>query len=554
MDTRLRLAVAAAVALLPTVPLTLRLLQLQIMQHRNLQERAAGAFDRSSEEVVPRADIVDRHGQPLAQSIPVWTAVVDKRMAPKLAPEELSRLSAPLKLAPAELARRLHAGARFAKLKERLNFEEAQAVAAARVEGVGLWPGQERFYPSGELACSVLGQTAADGRALSGVELSLDARLSGKPRRYRVVRDGGGRTIYESAEENEPPPKPVALTLDRAIQFHAEELLAEAAAQFSIKSGVVAVQDPSTGELLAMASAPANPLKNQLVQDSYEPGSTFKVVTAAAALDEGVVRTEDSFFCENGKWELVPGVTIRDHEPKGELDLAGILAHSSNIGTVKVVERLGAARFYRYTRAFGFAARTGLPLPGETSGELRPLSDMNRVALAVSSYGYGVGVSALQILGAYSALANGGTLWEPQLIKDGRAPAKVRRVASEKTVETLREMLEGVVEHGTAAAAKIPGYRVAGKTGTSRKYDPVTKKYSTTQYNASFVGFLPAGKPLWTILIVIEDPKGQYYGAQVAAPLFAKLGSRLLALKGVPPDRTEVAAVGARAKAGSPPR
>ena len=240
---------------------------------------------------------------------------------------------------------------------------------------------------------------------------------------------------------------------------------------------------------------------------------------------------------------MAEGTVIHDHEPQGTLTLAGIIERSSNIGIAKIAEKLGAARCYRYTRAFGFASKTGISLPGETAGELRPLSDMTRVGLAASSYGYGVAVSALQMLGAYSAIANGGTLYQPTLVKDGRKPARVRRVAEPRTIERLARMLEGVVERGTGAMARIPGYRVAGKTGTARKLDSYTKRYSTTQYNASFVGFLPASNPRWTILVVIEDPKGQYYGAQVAAPVFAKIGRQLLALNGVPPDAPTTLAV-----------
>ena len=222
-----------------------------------------------------------------------------------------------------------------------------------------------------------------------------------------------------------------------------------------------------------------------------------------------MVREDETFFCENGRWQLSPGVLISDHEPAGDLTLTGIMEQSSNIGIAKVVERIGATRFYRQARAFGFGSKSGVPLPGETSGELRPDSARTRVGLASSSYGYGIAVSALQLLGAYSAIANRGTLFEPSLLLNDRKPNPVRRVASEKTIDRLSRMLEGVVERGTAVTARIPGYRVAGKTGTSRKLDPATKKYSMSSYNASFGGFLPASAPRWTILVVIEDPKGQ---------------------------------------------
>ncbi len=540
MDTRLRLTVAASICLLPLLPLTIRLTKLQVMDHRSLSTRAADEFSRSAEEIVPRADILDRNGNVLAQSVPVWAVFVDKRMAPQPGPVT-PKLAKVLGVSERELERRFRSGSRFAWLAERLTFQQSQAVAQAKIEGIGVVARQERFYPNGELARGLLGQTNADGAGQSGVELAFDSKLAGKPIRLRVIRDGSGKLIYKSMEEAPPPPEPLRLTIDRNVQYFADEALDEAQQQFHMSQGLVAVEDVETGELLALASKPEEPLRNPLVQDTYEPGSTFKVITAAAALDLGAVTPDDVFFCENGAWQVAPGVVIHDHEPEGDLNLAGILEHSSNIGAAKVVARLEPEKFYRYVRAFGFAAKTGLPLPGETAGEFRPLDQMTRVALAAASYGYGIGVSPVQVLGAYAAVANGGVLYEPHLLL-GAKPERVRRVASEKTMRTLASMLEGIVEKGTGTTAKIPGYRIAGKTGTSRRLDPSTKKYSLIEYNASFAGFFPASKPRWAMLVVIESPKGQFYGAQVAAPIFAKLARRILTLNAVPQDAVVPAA------------
>ncbi|MBI5629572.1 MAG: penicillin-binding protein 2 [Elusimicrobia bacterium] len=532
MDTRLRLNIAACLALLPLLPLSLRLAHLQIMQHQSLESMARGEFNRSSVEILPRSDILDRNGNILAQSVLVWSCFLDKKMIKK--PAALAARLAPLIGMPeSEILNQYKLQVRFVRLSDRLSFDQASAVTAARIEGVGLSSKQERFYPNGGLARSLLGQVNSEGYGLSGIELSLNEKLLGKARKFKIIRDGSGRTIHKETEQDPAPPEPLSLTIDRNIQFYAEQALQEAAEQFSIKSGVVAVQDPNNGEILAMAAYPENPLRNSLVQDSYEPGSTFKIVAAAAALEEEVVNLDETFFCENGSYQIAPGVVIHDHEPAGSLSLAQILEKSSNIGMAKVAARLGAVRFYRYVRAFGFSNKTGVSLPGETGGMMKPLPSLGHpVNLATASYGYGIGVSPLQMLDAYSAVANGGTLWEPLLVKNSK-PSRVRRLASPKTMETLSRMLETIVRQGTGVTAQIPGYRVAGKTGTARKLDPETKKYSMTQYNASFVGFLPAGKPSWTVLVVIEDPKGLYYGAQVAAPVFAKLGKRLLALKGI---------------------
>ncbi len=536
MDLGVRLTVAASLSLAPLAPLAARLAYLQVLRHDNLSTRASGEFARTAQEAAPRADLQDRQGRVLARSNPSWSCFVDKAMVKD--PSAFgARLSPLLKIPAYEIARKSRAPGRFAWLKTNMSQPQFAALAEARVEGLGLVPAQERVYPNGDMARGVLGLIGTEGKGLAGLELSQDKRLTGRARRHEVIRDGQGRTIYKNLTDAGDEPAPLRLTLDRTIQYLAEAALREGSANHAFKEGVVAIQDPRNGEILAMAAWPPDPLRNPLVQDAFEPGSTFKIVTALAAVDDSVVRPDELFNGEGGKYQITPGVTITDHEPEGDMTLAQILERSSNIGISKVVERVGATRFFRLARAFGFGAKTGAPLPGESSGELKPLSDMTKVGLAASSYGYGLAVTPLQVLGAYSAIANGGTLWEPKMILDGKPPVKVRRVACERAVREISRMLEGVVDRGTAASARIPGYRVAGKTGTARKIDPLTKKYSNTAYTASFAGFLPASQPRWTILVVLHEPKGAYYGGLVAAPIFSKIGRRLLTLEGLPPDR-----------------
>lgn len=545
MDLGYRLTVAAALALSPLLPLGARLAYLQVLRHDNLSTRASGEFARTSKEAAPRADMLDRQGRVLARSIPSWSCFVDKAMVKD--PNAFgARLAPLLKLPAAEIARKTRAARRFAWIKTNMPLEEFQKLAEARVEGLGIVPAQERVYPNGDLARGVLGLVGSEGKGLAGLELSQDKRLTGRARRTEVIRDGQGRSIYKSVADAGDEQEPLRLTLDRTAQFLAEEALREGGEAGRFKEGIVAIQDPRNGEILAMAAWPPNPLRNPMVQDAFEPGSTFKIVTVLSAVDDRVVRPDEIFNGEGGKYQLTPGVTITDHEPEGDMTLTQVLERSSNIGTAKVVERVGAARFYRQARAFGFGAKTGAPLPGESAGELKPLSDLTKVVLAASSYGYGLAVSPLQMLGAYSAIANGGTLWEPKLIADGKPPVKVRRVASERAVREVAAMLEGVVDKGTAAGARISGYRAAGKTGTARKIDPLTRKYSRTAYTASFAGFLPASAPRWTILVILHEPKGDFYGGLTAAPIFARLGSRLLALEGLPPDRPAEPALTAR--------
>ncbi len=545
MDLGLRLTVAASLSLAPLLPLGARLAYLQVLRHDSLSTRASGEFSRVAQEAAPRADLLDRHGKVLARSIPSWSCFVDKAMVKD--PDAFGAKLAPLLKMPAgEIARKTRAAHRFAWLKTKMSADDHQKLIEARVEGLGLVPAQERVYPNGDLARGVLGLVGAEGRGLAGLELSQDKRLSGRARRLDVIRDGQGRTIYKNVADAGDMPEPLRLTLDRTAQYLAEEALREGGEKGQFKEGIVAIQDPNNGEILAMAAWPPNPLRNPLVQDAFEPGSTFKVVTALAAIDDRVVLPDELFSGEGGKWQVVPGVTITDHEPEGDMNLAQIMERSSNIGIAKVADRVGAARFYRLARAFGFGAKTGAPLPGESAGTLKPMSDLTKVGLAASSYGYGLAVSPLQMLGAYSAIANGGILWEPKLIADGKPPVKVRRVASARAVHEISAMLECVVDRGTAGSARIPGYRAAGKTGTARKIDPLTRKYSTTAYTASFAGFLPASAPRWTILVILHEPRGAYYGGLVAAPIFSRLGSRLLTLSGLPPDRPAAPALTAR--------
>ncbi len=542
MDLQARLAVASGICLLPLAPLAARLAHLQVLEHRQLQSRVEGEVLHAAHEALGRGEILDRRGRLLAQSVPAWSCFLDKTPI-KDARAAAERLSPLLAMPASEIRRRMDTAARVVRIKDGLDGAQFSAVTESKLPGVNLILTQKRLYPNQELARNVLGIVGAQEHGLSGLELVFDERLRGKPRLLAYLRDGSGRVIQNASGPAAQRPEPLRLSINRDIQFHAEEVLREATAQFKAKGGMIIVEEPATGALLAMAATPPTHLKNPMVQDTYEPGSTFKLVTAAAALEESVVSLEDPFFCENGTYEVSPGVFIHDHEPSANLNLQGILEHSSNIGIAKVAEKVGTKRFYRYTRAFGFGLKTGVTLPGETAGQMKSLPELTKVVLAASSYGYGLGVSALQVADAYSALANGGTLYEPTIL-DGKRPVRVRRVISEKTAQTLTRMLEGVVEHGTGASARIPGWRVAGKTGTARKVDPRTGEYSNSAYMASFVGFLPASRPRWTILVVMDEPKGQYYGAQVSAPVFAKLARRLLAMEAVPPDAdTNLAAV-----------
>jgi len=350
----------------------------------------------------------------------------------------------------------------------------------------------------------------------------------------------------------------VVLTLDEKIQYIAERELAAAIAKTHAMAGTVMVMNPNTGEILALANwpkfnpnaaneAPAEARMNRAVSALYEPGSTFKLITLAAAFDQGITRPEEVFDCENGA-VYVAGHRIRDHKPFGLLNVADILAQSSDVGAFKIALRLGAPKFYDYIRAFGFGQPTGVDMPGESKGLLRRLESWSAVSIGSISMGQEVGVTPVQLISAVSAIANGGMLHKPHVIAElrrgdqvmpaegPRAPAEPRRVIRPETAATLRRLMEGVVLNGTGKLAHLDGWTAAGKTGSAQKIDPATGRYSTTQLIASFTGFAPINDPAVTILVSLDSPAGQHEGGQVAAPVFKRIAEQVLPHLDVPRD------------------
>ncbi|HAH30954.1 MAG TPA: hypothetical protein DCL44_01420 [Elusimicrobia bacterium] len=384
---------------------------------------------------------------------------------------------------------------------------------------------------------------------LTGVELLYDKVLSGLVSRREVIKDNAGHVIYENKEGNEERPRDIYLTLDKNIQFFAQEAVKKEAQKNRADLGMALVQDPNTGRILAMATYPEDPVKLPPVEWVYEPGSTFKSITLAAALEKDIVSERDTFFCENGAWPFNSKVTIHDHTPEGTLTLSGVIERSSNIGVAKIGLKLGIENYYLYTKAFGFGTKPGLGFYGESSGILRAQAKYRQLDLAVGSYGHGLAATPLQVISAYSALANGGRLLEARLVDkitdfNGREisreePSSVRRAVSEKTAGRVKAILLNVVDKGTGKNAAVTGYHVAGKTGTSKKIDPKTGKYLTGRNVASFCGFFPADKPLYTILVVMDNPKTSQYGGESAAPAFQEISKKIITMKGIKPDAPE---------------
>ncbi|HNW43864.1 MAG TPA: penicillin-binding protein 2 [Elusimicrobiales bacterium] len=538
-----RIAACAFLAGAPAFIIAGRLLWLQTVQHEALGRMAARSFSRTVSETGPRGRVFCQGGELLAESIVTWDVQLFKKDLedPEAA---LAALTRTLKL-PAEFRTKFKRAKNFVPVKKNLDRAAFEAVSALKIKGVSLEPHQSRYYPSGDLARAIIGLVGSD-KGLTGAELLYDKVLSGKTSHREVIRDASGRIIFQDKLEKEALPRDLHLTLDRDIQYFSQVAVKEMVEKTGAELGMALVQEPSSGRLLAMATWPEDLGKIQPVEWVYEPGSTFKSITLAAALEKGVVSEKDSFYCENGAWKFNNKVILHDHEPEQTLSLSGVIERSSNIGTAKVGLKLGIKDFYLYAKSFGFGSKTGLGFYGESAGILRPLEQYTSLDLAVGSYGHGMAATPVQVITAYSAIANGGELYEPRLVNrttefDGtevfrNEPALVRRVISPETSRRVKTILRAVVEQGTGLSARIPGYSIAGKTGTSKKIDPRTGKYLTGKNVASFCGFFPFDQPRYTILVVMDNPKRLTYGGESAAPVFREIAARIINIKSLKAD------------------
>ena len=553
--TRRRLKSIQGFILMGFLTVGLKLVDLQVLRHPGLLERAENQVQRVEQAPVKRGLIVDREHQVLAESVQSAAVCADPTQISDT--QDVSfRLASVLGLPASDLAGKLSSPRSFVWLEHSVSCDIAKKAATVDPKAVFSLPGYQRFYPNDKLASALLGFVGVDGRGLSGVESALNNILGGHGTITKCWRDGRGHIVAERLDNPSRDLVDVELTIDRKIQYIAERELAEAVSKTHSKSGMVIIQNPRTGEILAMASNPSPtldpnhpPLPNQLnippITSVYEPGSTFKLVTAAAALEEGVIGPHDTFDGERGRWKLYDA-TIHDHEPQGLMTFSQVIERSSNIGTAKIALRLGPQRLFRYARAFGFGADPSSGLPGESHGLLKTPREWSGLSCAMISFGQEVGVTALQVVDAYSAIANGGILMQPQIVKSlfknsgeilwKEEPVPVRRVASEKTVSKLKEILTGVVERGTGTFARLSGFTVAGKTGTAQKIDPTTGRYSNTKMTVSFCGFLPVEDPKVTIYVVLDEPGGVSWGGTDAAPVFRRIAQQIMPLLNIFPD------------------
>ncbi len=553
---RLRLSLVGVVFLGLLAAVFSRAVQLQVQQRERLRGMAQDQYVREVEIPARRGDIFDRRGVALAHSDAGDSIWVDPSQLPDLK-EGAYALSKLLMVDKTELLERLTRAKRFAWVKRQALPEEVLQVKALGWPSVGLTREPRRFYPQRELAGHIIGLVGTDGRGLDGLELSFEDELSGDPITRMGFRDARGRKLITGGMEDPTGRQgaSVTLTLDRHLQYVTERALDSAVESAKAVAGMAVMMDPKTGEILAIANSPRfNPnapekesvaaLRNRSVVDSFEPGSTFKAFVIAAALDAHAITEASTFDCENGAWPIGKHI-INDTHPHGTLTPAKILQVSSNIGAAKVGFAFGRQNLVDAFARFGFGERPGLGLPGEAKGVIPfPRAD---ISLATESFGQGLTASAIQLATGYSAIANGGMLMKPYVVSkvvdpDGvvlveNKPTPQRRVISEKTARTVISMLEGVVEkEGTAPKARMDEYRVAGKTGTAQKVDPVARGYSDKRI-ASFIGMVPAEDPRAVIAVIIDEPKTDIYGGLCAAPAFKEIATAAMPYLGAPPSR-----------------
>lgn len=540
------------------VVVVVRLIQVQLVKHDYYVNKAQRQQERTLALNPVRGAILDRRERVLAESVSAESiyadpqSIADKKTTAKA-------LANALHEDPKEMAEKLASNSGFVWIARQLPLDQTAEVKKLKLGGVYFLDEHRRSYPRATLAANVVGYVGLDGQGLAGIEHSLDNYVRGKAGKVTLLRDArrgmylvGGEGANRPVDGND-----VVLTIDSIVQFIAERALQKAVDRYHAAGGSVIVMDPRDGSILAMASAPtfdpnrfgdfpAGAWKNRAVQDYYEPGSTFKIITASAGLEEGVVTPSQILDCANGALP-VGNVVIHEHGHNryGLISFEDVMVHSSNIGAVRVGVSLGQDRFYRWIRRFGFGERTGVPLPGESSGLVRRVERWSALSNAMMSFGQEVGVTPLQLVTAVAAVANGGMKVAPRIVDrvvDAKGsivyqPAKVapERVMSDRTAAVLNEILKAVVARGTGQPAALSEHVVAGKTGTAQKAER-GGGYSADKFVASFVGYVPADRPRLVILAVVDEPKGAQYGGTVAAPIFKEVAESTLRYLAVPPS------------------
>ena len=559
---RARIALLGVCVMCVAMLVVVRAFHVQISTGDRLREMAEDQHLRHLRVSPRRGAIYDRHGAELAVSADVDSVYANPRRlrAMEQDPTTVARsIAKVLDVEPQQLAKRLGADRYFVWIERRVTPNEATRIRELDIPGIELTTEARRYYPNRHLAAHLIGFADIDGRGIEGIELAYEDRLRGSDRRVEAIRDRRGHVVFADDMEDDRTiqGQSVVLTIDKAIQHIAERELALGVRTFEARGGSVVVMDPSSGEILALANYPPfNPnepskhptshRRNRAVVDRFEPGSTVKPFTMAAALAAGAVKPNQSINCENGVTRM-GGRLLHDAHPYEWLTPTQILAYSSNIGTAKIAQDLGKKDLYRGFRRFGFGEPTGLGVPGETAGILRHYRRWYEIDTAAVSFGQGMSVTNVQLATAMSAIANGGQLMQPMLVRrmsDGHGatiqenkPRVRRQVVPRRVAKLVGQMLTAVTEPGgTAIEAAVDGYIVAGKTGTAQKADYVHGGYAKDKWLASFIGFAPADRPSVVISVVIDEPVIAHYGGTVAGPVFRRIAEVTLRHMGIAPE------------------
>ena len=554
-NTRFRLYLLSGMLCFWLLAICLRLVYLQIFCYGDFERRAQHQQQRSFELSPKRGVIYDRAGHELAMSIQVDSAFIVPTETPDL-PNVISLITRITNDDPRVVLADCQAHKTFCWVARKADAETIQRISALHLQGIHFQKEPKRFYPKRELAAQVLGYVGTEDQGLSGLERQFNQQLQGKPGKLMISVDARKRW-FASVEQESKPGNNLVLTIDQNIQAIAERELERGMEATKAIAGTVVVENPHTGEILALTNRPTfNPnnrreirpesLKDHAVSDIFEPGSTFKMVTISAGLEEKVTRPDEMFDCQMGSI-VINGMRIRDSKPHGMLSVADIIAESSDVGAIKVGMRLGNDRFYKYIRAFGFGQQTGIELPGETRGMTKPVDRWSKVSFAAISMGQEIGISAVQLTSLISTIANDGVRVPARIVAGTIAPQNApqtiafqpvegTRVISSLTAAQMRQMLQGVVLHGTGRKALLEGYSSAGKTGTAQKVDPATGAYSKTKYVASFAGFAPINNPQIAVVVILDSAVGLHQGGQVSAPVFQRIVQQVLEYQHVPHD------------------
>ncbi len=554
-DARQRLYLFGVVLFLWMSAICFRLIQLQVVNYGEWVQRAQRQQQRTIEVSPRRGIIYDRNGHELAMSV-----MVDSIFAvPSEVPDKATaaQLLANVTGGDArEIFQRLTTSKNFCWIERKVDAETSERTKALGLKGVYQQKEPKRFYPKRELAAQVLGYVGLDDEGLGGIERGFDDDLRGHPGKMMVTRDARGARLG-STEQRPEPGTNVVLTIDEKIQYIAEREIDRAMEETKAVGATIVVQNPKTGEILALANRPTfNPntfntvpdvkaLKNHAVSDVFEPGSMFKTVTISGALEEKVTSPDERFDVSQG-FIVVGGARMRDAHRMGVLTTTQVISQSSNVGAIKIGMKLGEDRLYKYIRAFGFGQATGIELPGETRGLVKPVKNWSKTSIGAMSMGQEVGVTPIQVISAISTIANDGVYNAPRIVAGITPPnagpqqivyrpAESRRVISTMTAAQMKQMLEQVVLFGTARRAILDGYSSAGKTGTAQKVDPATGRYGN-KYVASFTGFAPVNDPAITVSVIIDSAQGLHQGGQVSAPVWARVAQQVLAYLNVPHD------------------